>query len=412
MNDSMARILQEERQRPTISYKDNWSDLKEGLGGSPLMNFALLSAVPYNRPTIHAMREQKVRLVSEKPQLYSFGGGNYETLLLLFNQVSQSDRDDFIEHLLTYVESGGYCTRISEHRFPKFEGFVSDLPLIAEFCVRQGYTERLFASTEKCKAPTPGLALMMMQLEETIALNFTLFSKQQLKDIQTSIRPLYEMAELQTYSERGSVGKMVKNPHFKPGRSKEADQIVLSIRGIVEECDQAIFFYIRDALQQSRSFEVESDKQKVACYLKDLGFDPLLQEALDRAEKEFRDDATGFELKTCMSHLRSFLEQLHAQACAAIATEKTPVTEYNKWGLTIAFLKKHEYISSQEEKFVSGIHAIMSEDGVHPLIAEREYVRLLRNVVIEYGLLLMSILDKKGIKIAAPTAIIGEEMSL
>jgi hypothetical protein len=45
----------------------------------------------------------------------------------------------------------------------------------------------------------------------------------------------------------------------------------------------------------------------------------------------------------------------------------------------------------------------MSEDGVHPLIAEREYVRLLRNMVIEYGFLFLTTLEKKGIKIQAST---------
>ena len=403
----MARILNEERQRPTIEYPDNRSDLKANLEGRPLINMAVLEEPRYKRPTIHAMREQKTRLVSEKPQVYSFGGGNYETLLLLFNQVSQSDRDQFIEKLLTFVESGGVCTQMAGYHFPKFQGYVSDLPLIAEFCIRNGYTERLFISTTKAKVPTLGLALMMMQLEETIALNFTLFSEQKLKDMQTWLEPLREMAELQTYSARsarGSAGKRVENPHFKPGRSEEANQIVRSIAGVMAECNQAIFFHIKGALQQSRSFEVESDKLKVEGYLRSLGFDPMLQQALDLAEREFRDGATGFNLKTGMSHLRSFLEQLHAQACAAIATETTPATEateYNKWGLTSAFLKKHKYLSWQEEKLVCGIYAIMSEEGVHPLIAEPEYVRLLRNMVIEYGLLLMTILDKKGIKIAA-----------
>jgi hypothetical protein len=36
----------------------------------------------------------------------------------------------------------------------------------------------------------------------------------------------------------------------------------------------------------------------------------------------------------------------------------------------------------------------MSDAGVHPLIAEREYARLMRNMSIEYGLLLLSKLDK------------------
>lgn len=399
--ESMARILHEERQRPTIGYTDNLGDLKANLQGRPLANTAVLLDPIYRRLSLSEMRNQRPRVVSERPQVYSFGGSNYETLLLLFNQVNKADRNDFIGKLLTFVECGGFCTRIARSHFPAFQGYVSDLPLVAEFCVRNGYTDQLLTSATKAKAPSPALALMVMQLEETIALNFTLFGKHELKDIQARLVQLRETADLQTHSSRGSVGKVVKNPHYKSGREKEANQIVHSIDGIIEECNHALFLYLKGSLQQAKSLEVESDLVRVGSYLKNLGFDALLQKALDQAEKEFRPDATGFELKTCMGHLRSFLEQLHAQACAAIATENTSVTEYNKWGLTLAFLKKHRFLSSQEEKLVCGIHAIMSEDGVHPLIAEREYVRLLRNMVIEYGLLFMSILDKKGIKVSA-----------
>lgn len=275
----MARILHEERQRPTIGYVDNRSDLVANLQGRPLVNTAVLEEPRYKRLNITAMREQKTRLVSEKPNLYSFGGSNYETMLLLFEQVNKADRGEFIEKLLTFVESGGFCTGTAGHHFPKFQGYVSDLPLVAEFCIRNGYTERLFTATAKAKVPTPGLALMLMQLEETIALNFTLFGKQELKDIQTWLAPLREMADLQTHSARGSAGKMVKNPQYKSGREREANQIVDSIDRITAECNQAILLYIKGALQQARSLEVESDKVKVEGYLKSLGFDPVLQQA-------------------------------------------------------------------------------------------------------------------------------------
>ena len=36
--------------------------------------------------------------------------------------------------------------------------------------------------------------------------------------------------------------------------------------------------------------------------------------------------------------------------------------------------------------------------SVHPLVAEREYARLMRNMSIEYGLLLLTKLDKLGLK--------------
>jgi hypothetical protein len=109
--ESMARILNEERQRPSISYTDNWNDLKADLQGRPLINMAVLEEPRYKRLNIPTMREQKPRLVSEKPQVYSLHGSNYETLQLLFNQVHKEDRHEFIEKLLTFVESGGFCTQ-------------------------------------------------------------------------------------------------------------------------------------------------------------------------------------------------------------------------------------------------------------------------------------------------------------
>lgn len=39
----------------------------------------------------------------------------------------------------------------------------------------------------------------------------------------------------------------------------------------------------------------------------------------------------------------------------------------------------------------------MSDTGVHPLVAEREYARLMRNMSIEYDLLLLTKLDKLGL---------------
>jgi hypothetical protein len=39
---------------------------------------------------------------------------------------------------------------------------------------------------------------------------------------------------------------------------------------------------------------------------------------------------------------------------------------------------------------------------VHRLVAEREYARLMRNMSIEYGLLLLTKLDKLGLKQGCP----------
>jgi hypothetical protein len=73
------------------------------------------------------------------------------------------------------------------------------------------------------------------------------------------------------------------------------------------------------------------------------------------------------------------------------------------WGNILAFLHKNDYLSVQEEKLVAGLWAVISKQGVHPLIAEREYGRLIRNMVIECGLVFLSVLSKKGVSIKVST---------
>ncbi len=51
-----------------------------------------------------------------------------------------------------------------------------------------------------------------------------------------------------------------------------------------------------------------------------------------------------------------------------------------------------------EEAFAASLYTLMSDEAVHPVVADHEYARLFRNVVIEYALLFLSKLDKLGLK--------------
>jgi hypothetical protein len=121
-------------------------------------------------------------------------------------------------------------------------------------------------------------------------------------------------------------------------------------------------------------------------------------QALNAAERDYRASATPFELKSCQSHLRSFLEGLHEQVCQAIPHESETMLGKN-WGKSTAFLRESGLLSRQEEEFATSLYTLISDEGVHPLTTEREYARLLRNMVIEYGLLFLTKADKAGIKL-------------
>ncbi len=119
---------------------------------------------------------------------------------------------------------------------------------------------------------------------------------------------------------------------------------------------------------------------------------------LNAAESDYKATATAFELKNCLGHLRSFLEHLHREVTKSIAKTAGDVVT-DRWGEAILYLRQQNYFTRQHEAFVASLYTLLSDESVHPLTAEREYARLLRNVVIEYGVMFLTVLDKRGFKV-------------
>jgi hypothetical protein len=247
--------------------------------------------------------------------------------------------------------------------------------------------------------PTVSLAIMMRQLEESIALNWNWFSNNQLGKIRKWLAPLREIADRQTHSARGPRGgPKVKNTYYVMGRETEATQIVKSIDGIAKECEQARYWYLKGELQQTVNLEVESDKARVEGFLAKLGFSSDMIKSLNAAENDYKSIANPFELKSCLGHIRSFLEHLHREAAKSIATV-AGATVVDRWGDATSYLRQQGFITQQHEAFITSLYTLISDTSVHPLGAEREYARLLRNVTIEYGVMFLTVLDKRGVKI-------------
>jgi hypothetical protein len=100
-------------------------------------------------------------------------------MLALFSQVPRENRPAFIGFLLS---------RISEH-----SGYADtkppDLRLTAEFCPRAGYKKELIRAIGESEL-TQGLVSVLTQLEDTIALNFNLFSDEDLTQLAGILPPL------------------------------------------------------------------------------------------------------------------------------------------------------------------------------------------------------------------------------
>src|SRR5579862_6719054 len=151
------------------------------------------------------------------------------------------------------------------------------------------------------------------------------------------------------------------------------------------ECRQARYWYLKGALQNRPNLEIENDKLKVESYLSKLGFGDDMIKILNSVEQSYKEAGTPFELKSCFAHLRSYLEHLHRVTAKAIAnTSGVPLAKDN-WGTATLYLRENGLFTPQHENFVTSLYTLMSDTSVHPLGADREYARLLRNMVIEYG---------------------------
>jgi hypothetical protein len=181
----------------------------------------------------------------------------------------------------------------------------------------------------------------------------------------------------------------------------QREEIIAAAHGIEEECRKARYLYLKASLLEGLNLEVNQDKESVDSYLRSLGFSPTLIECLNQADRLYREAGDAFSLKSSMGHLRSFLEKLHAEALPAVnANVAGPVSE--KWGDGLVYLRSTDVLSKAEGGFVAGLYTLISDEAVHPLIAEREYARLARNVVIEYALLFLRKLEKLRAKVKAP----------
>jgi hypothetical protein len=373
-----GQILDQERISPTVGYELATTD----------RTLSVLSVVvgPLTE------RGTQFRAVQEHADRYQFKSLNFDLLSALFDQVPAQSRQEWLAPLRArFLSTHPYRHTSSEVLGSgKWQRTSSELPLIAEFLVRRGQTI-LFISTLAEAAPSPGLTLLLIQLAEMIALNFTLFTDEE-----------YTLFPKAIASIRKAIVELGKRP--KPISTIESN-VIYHVReelpefcdSVLEACRKARYLYVKGSLLPGMNLEVNQDKTTVRTFLEKLGFPQLLAESLEEAERLYRTTASPFELKSSMGHLRSFLEQLHVQACTA-AHKKFGGQVPAKWGEALKYLREHNILTMKEEQFAIQFYALMSDTSVHPLVAEREYARLMRNMSIEYGLLLLTKLDKLGLK--------------
>jgi hypothetical protein len=366
------KILLEERTSPTVRYM-----LREpvAFAGAPV-------AVALTE------RGQHPRTVRENYGVHRFTSDNYNLLSGLYSELAGADQLRFVDAIAARIGDGNaYSNPVNDVRGAgEWRSCRSELPLIAEFLVRHKNTDSLLTTMKK--APIrPALTLLLMQIEEMIALNFTLFTDSEYERITSIVKAFQPQVEALN-GEIRVADTIESNTRFHLVR--ELPPLCASL---IEMSRKAIFLRMKSDRTSEANPEIQTDRAQVDQILKRLGFSRLLIASLEESERSYREAATAFEYKECMAHLRSFLENLHKEGCVLVHAKRgglLPTT----WGRAIGYLVQESVITKTEEAFVTSLYTLVSDVGVHPLVAEREYARLVRNMNIEYGLLFLTRVEK------------------
>src|SRR6266567_545320 len=267
-----AQVLDQERFEPTTGY-------------SPYLTGPV--AGPYAlQPEIAALERKRPREVfTSKGLRIRFESANYELLLALLGRVPNASRDAMFSWILGRITDPNSFMR-AQHPlwYPHWNPFVSELPLVAELCVRQGKRQDLFRSISVAK-PSPAVLILLLQIEDLLAFNFGLFSEQELGELEAAVEKFFDAGE--------------KDPLRRAGRHPWSNREAVNIErfwrdlkaacaSVCQECRKGQYLYLKGFLLEGVNLEVNQDKEAVASFLKSLSFDPTLVASLEKAEELYR----------------------------------------------------------------------------------------------------------------------------
>jgi hypothetical protein len=163
-----SQILDAERTAPTTTYKSP----------APFVNQAAIAVSALGQRGWHP------RPVSETPGYYFLQSRNYELLKSFFEDVAQSERPLFLAQLRQRISDPNPFKVVGQDVLGagKTDRTNSELPLVAEFLVRQGDAGGLLRALQDVPL-RPALTRLLLHVEEMIALDYRLFSDEEYDEL-------------------------------------------------------------------------------------------------------------------------------------------------------------------------------------------------------------------------------------
>jgi hypothetical protein len=257
-----SQILDEERVAPTVIYDyvpyDNQAE-KVGVGMAVMQGLASMAGT-VNLSNLRKQRPREIQTLIS----YRFKSTNYNLLCALLLRLNGNDRLAFTANVAARLVSAPGCARKTLVYYPGWNNLSSELPLVAEFLVRNNGKDQLIRLLWEGQR-IPGHAPLFRQLEEIIAFNYTLFSDSDYQSLSTVMAHLSANARKKAEEQRQRNIQATQWPELGSVAGLYGE-IEASAKAIVEQCRRARYLYVKGALSEGLNVEVNQDKIVVEQY--------------------------------------------------------------------------------------------------------------------------------------------------
>ena len=154
----------------------------------------------------------------------------------------------------------------------------------------------------------------------------------------------------------------------------------------------------RAAALQKIPKDLASDVVEVRSRISAYSFGEELNSLLEKVDEGLTDGGDPYDQAASLKHLRTFFEKLHEQVGIRLRINKPETkdnTPLSSCGQALDFLERKDVVKEKMFELGKALYGVLSEEGVHAIKSEQEYVRLCRNMVIEYALVLLFELDRR-----------------
>jgi hypothetical protein len=149
---------------------------------------------------------------------------------------------------------------------------------------------------------------------------------------------------------------------------------------------------LRGHLLQGANPEINTDREVLISRMEEMGFRGEIVTALDELDRKIMAADKPLDFKACVDLARTIYEEITedgAKQAATVTGDPLPTGQRLSFAPWKELLVKTKVLTPEEGELYQKLYGYLSNVSTHRLGSAQEHVRIAKNTVIEWGLLLV-----------------------